>query len=465
MQFGMYSNDSYLKAYINLFNPSQNSPPDRKQTNNSSSPTLRPKPSAHLTGRGAQLINMIRNKKLDSALSSTSASSSLSAAASTAATTRSQSGTPARTLERHELMSTPTCELNELASAEHTSTPIQAKDLLIFSKRLPSPSASPSVSILKRKIRCESIDDFESPAFKRKRVSFHDPPVSVTKEYLRDTDETRSSSSKPKRCLIMDKVAPVSEPRPALKRRGRLDSIIEIEKFAHEQTARSAETDKSVDKTNDMVEDEAFDSLKWNETTTSAHAEDKETPEVEARDLAILDTDAAMDLVVEQCSLESVLERYFAKPKSSPRKGALSLAKFLSNQMNSNDKLKTSVLETLSENHSKEFLDHAVRENLSSVVCDRLNPNSVLEYICAKSKINSNCRSNLLAQVPSMIRQESERHALLQQLLQQCSLGDDQLLDLIAQLMQMRDKRGENRSVCSANDNVAETAADSSSNL
>ncbi|KAH8415819.1 hypothetical protein KR222_001484 [Zaprionus bogoriensis] len=468
----------------------QSSPPDRKQTNNSSSPTLRPKPSAHLTGRGAQLINMIRNKKADAtsaySLSATLASSTstLSSTSSAVAAARSQTGTPARTLERNELMSTPTCELNELAAAEHTSTPIQTKELLIFSKRLPSPSASPSASILKRKLRCESVDDFESPAFKRKRVSFHDPPVSVTKEYLRDTDNESRSLGKPKRCLLMDKLAQTSEVRQALKRRGRLDSIIEIEKFAHEQTARSAATDKSVDKsTVDVGEDEAFDTLKWNDsstttmTTTADHANSSLSEEkhssseaaavggtLPSRDLAILDTDAAMDLVVQQCSLESVLERYFAKPSSSPRKGALNLAKFLSQQMNLNDKLKTSVLETLSENHSKDFLDHAVRENLSSVVCDRLNPNSVLEYICAKSKINNSCRSNLLAQVPGMIRQEAERQALIQQLLQQCSLADDQLLDLIGQLMQLRDKRAE-LNASSANDNVAETAADSSSNL
>ncbi|XP_034478856.1 telomere-associated protein RIF1 [Drosophila innubila] len=469
-----------------------NSPPDRKQTNNSTSPTLRPKPSAHLTGRGAQLINMIRNKKLDAGSSYAFSAS----ASSSGALSRSQ-GTPARVIDRSELVSTPTCELNELAM-EHTSTPIQqAKELLIFSKRLPSPSASPSASILKRKLRCESVDDFESPAMKRKRVSFHDPPVSVTKEYLRDTDETRSS--KPKRCLLPDKekdkervgqgqgTGQTSEVRSALKRRGRLDSIIEIEKFAHEQTARSA--DKSMDKSNTdaAIEDEAFDTLKWNDTTTtttttthnnssSSHVPEKHLADRDVatalppQDLAILDADASLDLVAEQCSLESVLERYFAKSNSSNLKSSHILAKFLSNQMNSNDKVKTSVLETLSENHSKEFLDHAVRENLSSVVCDRLNPNSVLEYICAKSKINNSCRSNLLAQVPAMIRLEAERMSLLQQLLQQCSLNDDQLLDLIAQLMHLRQSRGD-RSSCSIagsandNDNVAETAADSSSNL
>ncbi|XP_017010177.2 telomere-associated protein RIF1 [Drosophila takahashii] len=457
-----------------------NSPPDRKQTNNSSSPTLRPKPTGHLTGRGAQLINMIRNKKLDTAAVSPYASMSTSRLV--------HQVTPARVLERAEQVSTPTSELNELTGTDHASTPIQApppKDLLTFSKRLPSPSASPSVSILKRKLRCESLDDvtLDSPALKRKRVSFHDPPVSVTKEYLRDSEETRSSL-KPKRCLLMDKVAQTSEMRQALRRRGRLDSIIEIERFASEQTARTATTDKTLDKSaGEAPEEDAFTSLKWNDTGNAHNISLTDEPvkvmevdpEPVGQDLAILDPEAALDLVVEQLPLESVLQRYFDK---SQLKSAGTLAKFLSTQMSANEKLKTNVLETLSENHSKDFLDHAVRENLSSVVCDRLNPNSVLEYVCAKSKISNSCRSGLLAQVPEILksgpRSDAERLAFVQQLLLQCSPGDGQLLDLIDFLMRTRNERDSSTSthipkgVASAvgsPDNVAETAADSSSNL
>ncbi|EDW36126.1 GL16842 [Drosophila persimilis] len=447
-----------------------NSPPDRKQTNNSTSPTLRPKPTGHLTGRGAQLINMIRNKKLDGGCGSISPYAPLSSRVQV---------TPARVLDRAEQLSTPTSELNELTGTDHTSTPIQAKDLLVFSKRLPSPSASPSVSILKRKLRCESIDDsmsYESPALKRKRVSFHDPPVSVTKEYLRDADESRSS--KPKRCLLMDKIAQTS----ALKRRGRLDSIIEIEKFAHEQTARSATADKTLDKSSDVVEEDAFTTLKWNDSTTTAHnctpsfhsgaastgESFKEGREAAVcQDVAILDTDKALDLLVSRCSLETVLQRYFDEDTGSTLKSAGIVAKFLSSQMSTNDKLKTNVLETLSENYSKDFLDHAVRENLSSVVCDRLNLQSVLDYICAKSKINNNCRSSLLAQIPDILKSDTERLALVQQLLLQWTPSDDQLFDLINHLIRSRSDR--NTSSCSvavgSPDNVAETAADSSSNL
>ncbi|XP_030387189.1 telomere-associated protein RIF1 [Scaptodrosophila lebanonensis] len=442
-----------------------NSPPDRKQTNNSTSPTLRPKPTAHLTGRGAQLINMIRNKKLDSCSTSSNGFNS------------SRQVTPARMLERTEMVSTPTAELNELIGTEQTSTPIQQpKDLLIFSKRLPSPSASPSASILKRKLRCESIDEMsiESPALKRKRVSFHDPPVSVTKEYLRDTEER---SNKPKRCLLLDNkmVAQTPDMKHALKRRGRLDSIIEIEKFAKEQTARTALADKSMDKSTEMVEDDAFTTLKWNDThnNSAANTESNSSMKMEqnhsvittaeqCRDLSIMDADKALDLVLEQCSLETVLERYFRQTNTTPYKSANVVTKFLSAQMSGNHKMCTNVLETLSENHSKDFLDHAVRENLSSVVCDRLNPNSVLDYIFAKSKINSTCRSNLLAQVPDVLKSSrvgSERKDFVQELLLQCSFNDEQLLDIIGQLMRARETREHN------SESVAETAADSSSNL
>lgn len=128
---------------------------------------------------------MIRNKKaVESSLSGTSVFS------------------PAPTVSTPIQQRNPGAELMELTGTDHTSTPVQpTKDFLVFSKRLPSPTASPSASILKRKLRRDSLDDlsFDSPAFKRKRVSFHDPPVSVTKEYIKDNDETKT---KPKRYFL-----------------------------------------------------------------------------------------------------------------------------------------------------------------------------------------------------------------------------------------------------------------------
>ncbi|EDW92027.2 uncharacterized protein Dyak_GE14124 [Drosophila yakuba] len=355
-------------------------------------------------------------------------------------------------------------------------------------RQLRSPKKLPPTPVVQSTAAAGKQTKVAKPTPVRKRVIFHDPPVSVTKEYLRDVEET-CSSLKTKRCLFMDKVAQTTEMRQALRRRGRLDSIIEIERFASEQTARTATTDKSLDKsTGEAPEEDAFTSLKWNDTGNAHNISMSEEPvkamEVESepepagQDLAIIDPEAALDLVVEQLPLESVLQRYFDK---NPLKSAGTLSKFLSAQMGANDKLKTNVLETLSENHSKDFLDHAVRENLSSVVCDRLNPNSVLEYVCAKSKISNSCRNGLLAQVPEILksgpRSDAERLAFVQQLMVQCSPGDDLLLDLIDLLMRTRRERNSSstststhisKGVVSATgspDNVAETAADSSSNL
>ena len=112
----------------------------------------------------------------------------------------------------------------------------------------------------------------------------------------------------------------------------------------------------------------------------------------------------ATKMVLEQCPLDIILEKYFTSENTPQLKSTYIVAKFLSNAMETNSKIKANVLETLSENHSKDFLDHAVQENLSSVVCDRLNLNSVIDYICAKSKINALCRKNILQQIPDILR-------------------------------------------------------------
>lgn len=156
-----------------------------------------------MTGRGAQLINMIRNKKTENLNNN-------------GVTTLSSSA---------ELNNTNASNM----SCSNENNEQKDKELLIFSKRVPSPTASPSASILKRKLHdiTESLVDSTisanfgsvssnstvnallSPALsitqssalstlerKRKRVSFHDPPVSLTKKYLLDSDESKLKSKR-----------------------------------------------------------------------------------------------------------------------------------------------------------------------------------------------------------------------------------------------------------------------------
>uniref|UniRef100_A0A1A9V948 Telomere-associated protein Rif1 N-terminal domain-containing protein n=1 Tax=Glossina austeni TaxID=7395 RepID=A0A1A9V948_GLOAU len=450
------------------------SPPGRKLINNSTSPTLKPKPCSHLTGRGAQLINMIRQKKLE-----TNSNQSTSVVS-----------TPHQQRSTH-------AELMELTGTEHTSTPMQPKELLVFSKRLPSPTASPSVSILKRKLHQDTLDDmtsFDSPATKRKRVSFHDPPVSVTKEYIRDVEE---SKTKPKRCLILDKIntSPLpSEIKYALRRRSRLDSLIEIEKYPHNAEASNekspAEGKTSTD--TDMAVENALDSLRWDDSrnisansdenpsaagssTSELHSDNSalDVPgehQCTSHSLTELNLENALKIVTEQCSLENVLIKYFNLETSPQLKFTNTVAKFLSDAMITHAKIKSNVLETFSENHSKDFLDHAVQENLSTVVCDRLNLNSVIEYICAKSQINSNCRNNLLEQLPIVLKNcknDEERVGHVKNFLAQCQFSDEHILDLISTLMRYRKNKSltDSTQMAMASSAVSESAADSSSNL
>lgn len=322
------------------------------------------------------------------------------------------------------------------------------------------------------------------------------------------------------RCLIMDKV---SEAKHALRRRSKLDSLIEIEKYnsptdlnndknnitilskaANNVNNSSATTiiptnatstptttfcSATNNKGTDSLMDDSISSLKWNDSrNTSADgpatshanvvslmhhndatpASDEELPSghnicKHAHLPHEIDIEMATKMVVEQCPLDVILEKYFTSENTPQLKSTYTVAKFLSTAMETNSKIKANVLETLSENHSKDFLDHAVQENLSSVVCDRLNLYSVIDYICAKSKINAGCRNNLLQQIPDIlkhIKNEAERYDFIRNLVTQSNFTDEHILDLITMLMQFRLKtKGEHANM------VSESAVDSSSNL
>ncbi|XP_069963770.1 telomere-associated protein RIF1 isoform X2 [Bactrocera oleae] len=407
------------------------SPPDRKLTNNNTSPKLRPKPPAHLTGRGAQLINMIRNRKID--------------------VQPPQTPMPRLFVGKNDSIDRTVSDM-EMVGAENTATPLSNKDILTFSKRLPSPSASPSTSILKRNIRTESLEDitFESPACKKKRVSFHDPPVSVTKEYIKHNDENKT---KPKRCLNMDKLQQSGEKymenKYSLKRRTGQPTNTDI---------RTEEFDDDNVCGMDLSTEENGTSVKFVPEFPSNNGHHKTSKG--SSELGI--TNNLLEVVFEKHSFEEVLQKYFDCSKDSKLKCYDTIAKMISRGMSEDSKIKETLLEALSENHSKDFLDHAIRENLASVVCDRLNLPSVIEYVCEKSKINTSCRTNIFSQLPNILKyckQDAERLKVVQTILNCISLKDSDILDLINVLLRVRQINKPNSVT------VSEAAIDSSSNL
>ncbi|XP_055919185.1 telomere-associated protein RIF1 isoform X2 [Eupeodes corollae] len=407
-------NSGHLEDYVE-----QSSPPDRKQTNNSTSPVLKPK-TTHLTGRGAQLINMIRNKKHESYSSK-----------------QMETSTPVTKMERIDssLNWTP-------GDNDSKASPM---NLLVFSKTLPSPCASPSASILKRKYQNDSMDDiYDSQAFKRKRVSFHDPPVSITKEYLKD-DENKNNS---KRCLLLDQEQR-STTKHMLRRSTKMENQIQIDNVTDISGLNS--TPLSAKKVKCSL-------IKCEENSKKDSAELNESGGDRASFPFLFRTETdVLNYVLKQFSMEDICEKYLSDEQSD--KAGLNFSRFISNYMNVSPKFKSTILETLSEKHPKEFLDYAIQENLSSVVCDRLNSNTIIDYICSKSQTNISCRTRLFQEIQEILNHDKfndEKCEFIQKAITSKSMSDQQLLNLIE--LMFESKRKHQRA-------VSESAIDSSSTL
>lgn len=122
------------------------------------------KQSKQFTGRGAQLMNILRSKQGNQHSSSPGSAHVATASPSTGDKDTSSCASPV--VNR---------KLNRLNSPRIPSTPVQPD--------------TPS-SILKRKFMdCSFADQTPEQQAKKKRVSFHDPPVSATKEFVTEIVE------------------------------------------------------------------------------------------------------------------------------------------------------------------------------------------------------------------------------------------------------------------------------------
>lgn len=86
------------------------------------------------------------------------------------------------------------------------------------------------------------------------------------------------------------------------------------------------------------------------------------------------------------------------------------LTKRLSSMMTSDKHVENAVLEDLAEVHSESFLEHAITENLCSVICDQLtmkSPNGINDYIADKINGDDQFASDFLDRVSvSVLRQK-----------------------------------------------------------
>uniref|UniRef100_A0A182R8X4 Telomere-associated protein Rif1 N-terminal domain-containing protein n=1 Tax=Anopheles funestus TaxID=62324 RepID=A0A182R8X4_ANOFN len=383
-----------------------------------------------LGGRGAQLINLIRNQHNDQ---SPKPNTPPQNASTPKGGLGSASGNSLMMRKKAIVGNATSIAAESSTSSEqlkHSEENCQEKSAqyLFFSKALPSPLASPANSILKRKHnQDESVDDIESPVNKRKRVSFHDPPVSLTKEYIRQAEECRSASVSRSLQLPGSITSSADRTKFMLRRKSKSDSISELQCFTITQTHSSkvaelatnpnraneenmeeveiTSSPESLDEHEFMMHDATdnmtalhvtSDCMDVSKKDSALSTQSENAPEEELQHVTVaMETvndspnkisfsseDALMEHVLSQYTLDDIFERYISAGKSLERaKSVRTLTKELSAKMSEDTKIRDVVLDELSERHSVEFLDHAIQENSNAKVCERLSATTMLDYV------------------------------------------------------------------------------------
>lgn len=263
------------------------------------------------------------------------------------------------------------------------------KDLLTFSKVVPLPSASPAAAILKRKHADVSNEsDHDTPLNKRKRVSFRDPPISETKEFIAHSDEYPSRSLAMEQDENSASVSPLA--KNVLKRKSRVDSIVEIAKLSKLSTPPLINSNKENQELS-LIQDEKLKTTKEiNLIGLNFNGSDVDQPEddvisVTPSPMLTFNTkEAVLRFIMEEYTPKQLLETYLENEQNSTK----NLTKELTHFFNENHEIRTDCLDQLSEKYSKEFLDHAIRENLGTQVCERLSIEPILDYVGNQSKID-----------------------------------------------------------------------------
>ncbi len=360
-----------------------------------------------MQGRGAQLLQLMNIRKVEEAVSKAKVTS----------------------LASIESTTTPAENIPPITNNFMTYEDILAsnKDLFRFSKVHPySPQASPSSSIMKRNIaELNEVDDIESPNQKRKRVSFHDPPVSATKEFLRFAEEVNPNRQRMNR----HSTSPMNA-RYILTRKGRADSMNEIKKCTlPSEIITSNQSDTSMK------------SLKFGST------EDDEDVAVPL--LTFSNSAEVIQHVLDEYPMEDVLGKYFESGLTLNDSSSKIFATQLENSMKNDEAKRKLVLEDLSEKFPKEFLDVALQENLTSTVIQRLPTTNMLNYITEQAKTDNRVKDQLMEKFLSVVTDEStsessaqgemkeDSYKLLLKVISQ-KMSDKQLLDVLDVLFEKR---------------------------
>lgn len=277
-------------------------------------------------------------------------------------------------------------------------------NLVQFSDKKHNPEASPSNSILSKR-KCP---DTASPlSAKRKRVGFSDP-VSSTKEYIVNEEELFDFNSSSARCLTYDdseeletpptksiKLEPASEPEESLEPCVGTTTTEETEE-AIESDENTAAVDTSRNSGNLTFKDknELLDYIKHNLSVDEVLDKLAQVEDPEA-----FKRKEILQKVVQKVSFREMFEEYlyggkkvdpeqFSKLTVEQNALATAIVNEISKVMSSNNAIKYRVLDILSEKHSNEFLEHALQENSSNAVCEKLSIKSIVNFLIHKTNVD-----------------------------------------------------------------------------
>jgi hypothetical protein len=275
-----------------------------------------------------------------------------------------------------------------------------------------------------------------SSYFQRKRVSFPDTPVSSTKKYMpNDANVTNSPN-----CIRQQpnwKNINLSDvnlsPKVVVSR---LDLTTNADDNTDEGNMSSCLANKSTLQMNDT----AFEELEPAQVVSSHNDQIK------------FDNEADMyKFVFEKLSLDEMVAKHAAC--SSAKKGALSAdtVRVLTQEILSitkvDEQIKDTVLDDFSEEHPTEFLDRAVQENYSELVCQRLPINSILDFVFAEPNANHVVQARILTEVEQILSDGGDAEVsvermteFLQKVLSDNCLTRDAISQMIVKLFANRPK-------------------------
>lgn len=240
-------------------------------------------------------------------------------------------------------------------------------------------------------------------------------PISRTIEqqnHENDSDEDKVSVKLIKEYLEMDK-------------QKNDNGVIDDDKMDDDDEANCSTTSNSDDSSTESIEDDVGNDVNLISTKT------------ETVSLSSFSDNEIFNYLLSKHKTNEILERLDASIDS---KSIRFLTGKLSTLMKNNAQIETSVLDELAESHSEGFLEHALTENMCSVVCDKLStksPNELINYMTSKINNEKVFASEFLKCVsPSILQQSLCSDAESNQI--------KQLLDGIHKTMQQQSASNDN---------------------